>query len=126
MNERKELGPWLTGVMKEQRTTGRWLAHKMGVHESTVSNWRSGETVPSPEQCLQLGQIFRVDDPFRVLVTAGHISERWGRKPLPIQKVDHERDAVIKAIEKIPHLDDVTRFALLDEALAKYDEGAGS
>ena len=47
-------------LRKEQNTTYRWLANKMGVSETTVSSMRKAGTVPRATEAVKLANALNV------------------------------------------------------------------
>lgn len=109
---------WLDITMANRRIKGRILADKLGVHDSAVSRWRNGQSVPSLETIMRIATFFE-EDPIRLAVTAGLMdADLVHAKPLPLPPPKARREHVREQIKAIKGLDK-TEVARL---LAAYDE----
>ena len=94
--------------------SGRELAHRVGVNDSVVSRWRSGQSTPGLDTCERLAEALGVD-PMRLAVTAGAIDRRMaGVEPLPMPPATALRERVRGQLEQIKGLTNETRQALLE------------
>ena len=51
----------LRDVLSEKRVTSRWLANKLGVTPSTVSQWCTNSSQPSLETLIRISDVLEVD-----------------------------------------------------------------
>lgn len=107
-------GRWLDTTMANHDVSGRALAHKVGVNDSVVSRWRSGQGTPGLDTCARLADALGVD-PMRLAVTAGVVDPSMARvEPLPMPPATALRERVRDQIGQIKGLTDQTRQALLE------------
>jgi len=96
---------WLDITMSNRGITGRHLAKRLGVHDSAVSRWRSGQGIPSMDTCVRLATELDVD-PLRLAVTAGHMDgEVVGIDPLALPADYARRKHVREQIRSIKGVD---------------------
>lgn len=112
---------WLDTTMANRDISGRELAHRVGVNDSVVSRWRSGQSTPGLDTCVNLAEALDVD-PMRLAVTAGAIDKRMAQvDPLPMPPATALRERVRSQLQQIKGLTDETRQALLET----FDETNG-
>lgn len=112
---------WLDTTMANQGISGRELAHRVGVNDSVVSRWRSAQSTPGLDTCVNLAEALDVD-PMRLAVTAGAIDKRMAQvDPLPMPPATALRERVRSQLQQIKGLTDETRQALLET----FDETNG-
>ena len=64
---------WLTRQLDQHPDLNQvGLAIKLGLSQSSVSNWLRGIYVPQPENCRKLARFFNVPEK-EVLIIAGHL-----------------------------------------------------
>lgn len=124
-----QFAPWLDITLDNLGIAGRTLAEDLGVHDSTVSRWRFGGSVPNAQLITALAE--RLDlNPLRLLVTAGHVSPQVaGVKPYGVPKPTAQRESVRRQISHIRGLSDNARSKLLttyDELVAQADKEQGT
>lgn len=79
----RRLGAWLDVTMSNRGIRNRDFAADLGVHESTVHNWRKGKNVPELATLQRIAQLLNVA-PVRLAVTAGLFDASMaGHDPLP-------------------------------------------
>jgi transcriptional regulator with XRE-family HTH domain len=106
--------------------SGRELAHRVGVNDSVVSRWRSGQSTPGLDTCVKLGEALNVD-PMRLAVTAGAIDKRMARvEPLEMPPATALRERVRDQLGQIRGLTDATRQALLETFDEETATGKGT
>lgn len=69
---RKVFAKNLTKLLKENDITQLWIADKMGVSSSTVSDWCSGNKAPRMDKIQRLAELLNVPVP---VLTSSAISE---------------------------------------------------
>lgn len=110
--------------MANEKISGRELAQQVGVNDSVVSRWRSGQGSPGMESCAALARALGVD-PLRLAVTAGVMSaDMAGVEPLPMPPATALRERVREQIEQIKGLTQASRDALLvafDESMEEEE-----
>ncbi len=78
-------------LRKQQNTTYRWLALKMGVSETTVSSMRKANTEPRAGQAVKIAEALNTTVEY--LVT--------GKESLYLYKYKKLKDEIISVIEKV-------------------------
>lgn len=81
--EARRFSSWLDVTLENQHVSGHAVAEAVGVHDSAVSRWRNGTTVPSLDVMGKLAELLHLE-PLRLAVTAGQIpSKVAGVSPYP-------------------------------------------
>lgn len=107
-------GRWLDLTMANRNIRGRSLAKRVGVHDSAVSRWRSGQGVPALPALQQVAKALGVD-PIRLAVTAGLLDESLvGQPPLPMPEPTAQRALVKEQLSKIRGLLPEEKQALIN------------
>lgn len=107
-------GRWLDLTMANRNIKGRSLAKRVGVHDSAVSRWRSGQGVPALPALQLVAQALGVD-PIRLAVTAGLLDQSLvGVPPLPMPEPTAQRGLVKDQLSKIRGLLPEERQALIN------------
>lgn len=107
-------GRWLDLTMTNRDIKGRALAKKLGVHDSAVSRWRSGQGTPVLDTTMKLAKLLDVD-PLRLAVTAGLMDgDMIGVKPLPLPEPTAQRLSVKAQLMKVRGLTPQERQRLID------------
>lgn len=100
--------------MTNRRIKGRDLARAIGVHDSAVSRWRSGQGTPSLDTVMKVAQYLDCD-PLRLAVTAELMDgDTVGIEPLPIPPPIERRESVKRQIMQIKGLTENSRQRLLE------------
>lgn len=103
MNGKEGFSKWLAPTMELRGVSGRQIARALRKDEGQVSGWKNGKSVPNPDECLRIGAMLEVEDPVRLLVNAGHISDemakKMGKSPLPPPAYDPERERKLRKIK---------------------------
>ena len=76
------IGDFIKDITAQRGLSLRGLAREIGINASTVSRWRDGKQVPSPESCKILADYLSASTE-HILVLAGHLR--------PLHKEDKER-----------------------------------
>jgi transcriptional regulator with XRE-family HTH domain len=117
----ERFGRWLDLTMSNRDITGRQIAKKCKVHDSTVSRWRAGQAVPTMDAAVRLGRLLSVD-PLKIAATAGLIDgELVNVTPLPMPEPTAQRRYVKDQIMKIRYLSEADKQLLINT----YDERLG-
>lgn len=53
-------GENLCRILKEKRVKQRWLADKIGTHQTTISGWINGRSVPSAAVVYKMSIVLEV------------------------------------------------------------------
>lgn len=96
-----DFGRWLDATMENNRIKSRDLARQIGVTDSAVSRWRSGQSKPSVRTATKIADALGVD-PLRLIVTTGHLDGSLAgvdplKPPVPSERRKKAEDA-FKAI----------------------------
>ena len=109
-------GEWLEITLENRGMTGRELGELLGgVHEATVSRWRTGKAIPSVEALGQLADLLGLDKQ-RLVVTAGHPAAQLldDVQPYPMPVPTAQRESIRRQIANIKGLSNAGRVKLLD------------
>ena len=107
-------GRWLDLTMANRDIKGRTLAKRLGVHDSAVSRWRSGQGVPALPTLQKLATVLGVD-PIRLAVTADLLDETLvGAEPLPMPEPTAQRMQVKDQLARIRGLLPEEKQQLID------------
>lgn len=113
-----QFGYWLDVSMANSHLSGRDIAEQVGVHDSAVSRWRAGKSVPAMEVIAKLAEVFNVE-PLRLAVLAGLVSRKVaGVPPVDMPEPTVLREEVRGRLRALPGLTDMEVQALLE----RYDE----
>jgi transcriptional regulator with XRE-family HTH domain len=108
---------WLDITMSNHHLKGKELARELGVHDSAVSRWRNGSSVPTMDALMRLAKLLD-EDPIRMAVTAGLMDgEMVDADPLPLPPPEARRKHVREQIKAIRGLDKKE----MDRLLETYD-----
>lgn len=108
-------GEWLEITLDNKGVTGRELGELIGVHEATVSRWRTGKALPGIDDLGRLADILGLDKQ-RLVVTADHPAAQLldGVQPYPMPTPTAQRESIRRQIANIKGLSEIGRVKLLD------------
>jgi transcriptional regulator with XRE-family HTH domain len=113
---------WLDLTLANSGISARDLANQIGVSDSAVSRWRSGQSKPGMDTAVRLATVLDVD-PIRLAVTAGLMDGRAVHvDPLPLPPAHAQRERVREQIKNIKGLSAEGVALLLDA----YERELGS
>lgn len=111
---RPKLSDWLLEQLGVHEWSYRALGRKIGVHGSSVGHWVNGRSIPEPEHCRSLAEVFGAE-PDYVLWLAGH-------RELPEGPVDLS-DPLVSAAAANQHMLTREQKAALIELMRSMADG---